>query len=60
MTPEQIMKYQQMDKDFENYKADSIKLKKFYKSLVKFIPTTYMVKHLQKKKTIKRNWLPVA
>jgi len=56
MTPEQEIEYQKMKMKLPQLEADSIKLKKFYKSLVKFIPTIYMVKHLEKKKTIKRNW----
>jgi hypothetical protein len=56
MTPEQEIEYQKMKMEIDKFKADSIKLHKFYKSLVRFIPTIYMVKHLEKKKTIKRNW----
>jgi len=59
MTPEQEIEYQKMKLNYDNYKSDSKQLEFLKKELTKLIPKEYMLKHLQKSKIIKRNWLPV-
>lgn len=45
--------------NYDRFKSDSKQLEFLNKELVKLIPKEYMLKHLQKSKIIKRNWLPV-
>lgn len=57
LTPEQqIMKYQEMNQDYETFKSDSILLKKLQKFLLGFLPDAMMMKHLKTKKLVMRDY----
>jgi hypothetical protein len=56
MTPEQEIEYQNMKLTLKQYKEKAEILDKLCKELVKIIPDGYLIKYLNSKKSIKKEY----